>query len=125
MKNRIEIFNYLHDTGISNLSFDFPNKKVSIDFLFWDDIQQKEVILKTVFSGVSKFNSEYSQNINFNVIGCHDANCEVVTENQYKVTFLFDFLKQAVAWKVEINFENLELEGGLSKEAFDYKFKRA
>ncbi len=125
MKNDIEIFDYLNDTGISNLFFDFPNNKISIDFLFWDDIKQKEVVLKMLLHGVSKFNSEYSNEINFNVIGCYQANCVPIDNNKYGVTFLFDFLKQAVAWKVEIDFEKVEIIGGLTKKAFDYKFNRA
>ena len=122
--NNIEIFNYLHDTGISNMAFDFQNKKATIDFLLWDDIKQKEIVLTIILFGVSKFNSEYPENIDFNVIGCHDANCVIIKKNQYEVTFLFDFLKQAIAWKVEINFDKLEIKGGLSKDAFMYKYAK-
>lgn len=122
MKNNIEIFNYLNDKGLSNLSFDFQNKKASIDFLLWDDIKQKEEALTINLFGISKFVSDYPQDFDFNVIGCHKANCNQINEKQYEVTFLFDFLKQAVAWKVEMNFEEMEVKGGLSNEAFIYKF---
>ncbi len=122
MKNDIEIFNYLHDTGLSDFSFDFQNKKASINFLFWDDLKQKEETLTIVFFGVSKFVSDYPENMEFDVVGCHNANCTQINESQYNVTFLIDFLKQAVAWKIEMTFEKLEVKGGLSKEAFNYKF---
>ncbi len=122
MKNNIEIFNYLHDTGLSNLLFDFQNKEVSIDFLIWDDIMKKEEILTIKLLGVSKFISDYPKDIEFNVIGCHEVICTLLDNNQYNVTFLFDFLKQAVAWKVEMNFMEVEIKGGLSDKAFNYKY---
>ena len=122
MKSNIEIFDYLHDTGISNLAFDFQNKNARIDFLLWDDIRKKEVKLSLTLSGISKFNTYYEENIDFNVVGCHDAKCIPIDDNKYEVTFLFDFLKQAVAWKVTMHFENVEIKGGLSKKAFEYKY---
>ena len=125
MKNNIEIFNYLHDTGLSNLTFDFQNKKASIDFLLWDDIKQKEETLSINLFGISKFVSEYPKEYEFNAIGCHNANCTKINESKYEVTFLFDFLKQAVAWKVDMNFEKMEVKGGLSNEAFIFKFGEA
>ncbi len=125
MKNDIDIFNYLDDTGLSYLNFDFSSKKASLEFLFWDDLKRKEVPLTLFFSGVNKFKSDYPENEAFNVVGCHEANCISTGENKYEVNFLFDFLNQAVSWKVEIGFEKVEFKGGLSKEAFDYKFARA
>jgi hypothetical protein len=122
MRNNIEIFEYLHDTGVSAFNFDFQNRKAMIDFLLWDDIKKKEVKLSLTLIGISKFNSYYEQNIDFNVIGCHDAKCIPINETQYEVTLLFDFLKQAVAWKVTMNFEKVEIKGGLSKKSFEYKY---
>ncbi len=123
--NRLfEIFNSLQDTSLANLNFYFANKKISIEFLFWDDIQKQEVPMIMNLHGISKFNSEYDGKLDFNVTGCHSANCELVNENEHEVTFLFDFLKQAVAWKVEIRFQTLDIEGGLSEEAKEYKYKQ-
>jgi len=99
-KNNISSAIALQDTGLANLNFDFANKKVSIEFLFWDDIQKQEVPMTINLHGVSKFNSEYDGKLDFNVISCHSVNCVSINENEFEVTFLFDFLKQAVAWKV-------------------------
>jgi len=122
MKNDIEIFECLQDTGVAAFNFDFQTQKATFDFLLWDDIKKEEVKLSLTLSGISKFNSHYEQNIDFNVIGCHDARCVPINETQYEVTFLFDFLKQAVAWKVTMNFETVEIKGGLSKKSFEYKY---
>jgi len=118
----IEIFDYLHDTGVASLHFDFENKTISIEFLLWDDQKQEEVKLTLTLYGVTKFASDLDENLDFNVIGCHDAICKQISENQYQVIFLFDFFKQAVAWKVTIHFESLEIKGGLSKKAFQHKY---
>jgi len=122
MKNNMEIFDYLHDSGVSNFCFDFENRNVTIDFLLWDDIKKEEVKLSLMLSGISKFNSIYDQNIDFNVVGCHNAQCIQINEKEYEVTFLFDFLKQAVAWKVTMNFESVEVKGGFNKNSLDYKY---
>jgi len=124
MKNDIEILKYLHDTGVLSFVLDFQHKNATIVFLLWDDIKKKEVKLSLTLSGISKFYSHYEQDLDFNVIGCHDAKCIAINETQYEVTFLFDFLNQAVAWKVSMTFEKIEIKGGLSKKSFEYKYMR-
>ncbi len=55
MNNNIEIFDYLHDTGISELNFDFENRSLSLTFLLWNDEEQKEFPLTLELNGVSQF----------------------------------------------------------------------
>jgi len=112
----MEIFDYLHDTGLSELNFDFLNRKVILTFLLWNYEEQKEIPLTLELHSVTQFNSEYEQNLEFNVVGCYSAECEITENKQYKIIFLFDFLKQAVAWKVEICCESFELTNESSKK---------
>jgi len=49
---------------------------------------------------------------------------EEVNFCETEISFLFDFLKQAIVWKVEIRFESFVIEGGLSEKAMKLKFDK-
>ncbi len=123
MVNSIEIFDYLHDTGMSNFAFDFDNRKLAIDFLFWDDIKQEEVVLTITLLGVTKFISEYPEDMEFNPEGCNNAVCKKITDKKYEVEFAFELWQGQVVWEVIIDFETLTVTGGLSEEALKYKYE--
>ena len=114
MKNTIELFDYLDDTGLRQFHFDFEKRKITFEFLFWDEVQDQEIAVNFILSGISKFETETDSIIPFQVVGCLQADCVFITENQYEVTFLFDLLAQSAGWKIIIRFEELEI-GNLKK----------
>ena len=122
MKNELEIFDYLHDTGITSLNFNFEKREVSLEFTFWDDQEQQEVPLQLNLLGVTKFDSDYPENLDFHVVGCHSAQVQQIGAHEYEATFLLDFLKNAVSWKVVIGFQGMEVIGGLTQAALIEKY---
>jgi len=122
MKNELEIFDYLHDTGVTSLEFNFEKREISLVFTLWDDLEQQEVPLQLNMLGVSKFQSEYPENLDFQVVGCHSAQVQQTGAHEYEATFLLDFLKNAVSWKVVIGFHGMEVIGGLTQAALIEKY---
>ncbi len=110
MKNTIELLDYLDDTGLRQFQFDFEKREITFEFLFWDDIQNQEISINFILSGISKFETETHLAIPFQVVGCLQANCIFIAKNQYEVTFLFDLLAQSAGWKMVVGFEKLEIE---------------
>jgi len=122
MKNNFKVFDYLHDTGITSLNFNFEKREVSLEFTFWDDQEHQEVPLQLNLLGVTKFHSDYPENLDFQVVGCHSAQVQQTGAHEYEATFLLDFLKNAVSWKVVIGFQRMEVSGGLTQAALIEKY---
>lgn len=126
MKNStLQIFNKvdLHDSVLSAFNFDFENQKMKITFELYDDLNEKYVPIDYEFYKISKFLSKYPEELSFKPSGCYSASCKQIEENKYEAVFLLEFHPANVVWEVIINFENIKITGGLSKEAEEYSNK--
>ncbi len=113
-----------HDTGVSQLLFDFQNRTCSVTFKFWDDLANQETEMKLIFENVKKFYSDYHKDLSFNIVGCYSADCIKKSEKNYEIDFTFEIEDNGCAvpaWQVVIGFEDLKTQGGLSLEALAYK----
>ena len=126
MKDKVlEIFKTveLHDSALSNLNFAFEQQTLEIIFELYDDLNESYEPIHFKFGKVTKFISEYPEDMEFNPEGCHNAVCKKKAENKYEVEFAFELWQGQVVWGVIIDFETLKVTGGLSEEALKYKYE--
>ncbi len=136
MKEAItEFFSWyeLHDTPIKGLTFDFMSQTLCLVMPEYDDLAQTEVELRLVFKGLNKYVFDYpSEDFVFDMLAIYQATLTPSAENTYELLLLIDMpenkmtdgtYRQFTVGKMLIGFADLEVIGGLCREAMEYKWK--
>lgn len=129
------VWHTLHDTPITSLHFDFQNQSVVWILDCYDDIIKQDIELRLVFKNVNKFLFEYPDGeFTFDMRAVYSTEIKKISENYYELDVLVDMPQMALVngrhheftvGKMLIGFADMEVIGGLSREAMEYKWKEA
>ncbi len=127
------VWHTLHDTPITSLHFHFENQSVIWVLDCYDDIAKQDAELRLVFKKVSKFLFDYpADEFVFDMRAVYSAKIHKLTETLYELEALIDMpeikethgkQREWVVGKMLIGFVDLEVIGGLSREAMEYKWR--
>jgi hypothetical protein len=118
----------LYDIPIESVFLDFTNRNIQLNIKDCD-AAQNSVELRLVLKNVSKFLFEYPHDkFLFSVKAIHRIKFEMLLKKYYELTLLLDMerIEDEVEFTVGemlIGFEDLEIIGGLSREAMAYKWQ--
>lgn len=125
----------LHDTPIKGLIFDFTAQTACLVMQEYDDLEQLNVELSLLFKGITKYTFEYpTEDFVFDMLAIYQATLIEIAGNSYELTLLIDMpenkltdgsYREFTVGKMLIGFADMEVIGGLSREAMEYKWKEA
>jgi hypothetical protein len=113
-----------HDIDVSNMSFDFKNRALTMEFVEFDEILNEDKKLTLTFNGVYSFVSDYpTDDFEFEVMGCNDAHCKKLTEQKYEVNFIFELDRKKIqpVYSLTIGFTSMDVMRLLSPKAIEFK----
>ncbi len=127
----VEFFEWydLNDTPIEALHFDFLNQSISLVMEDYDDQTEQVVPCTLLFKGVHKYTFDYPvERFFYEMKAIYRVKLNVIHENYYELEILIDMKRiedgiEFTVGKMLIGFQDLEVIGGLSREAMEYKWK--
>ena len=126
----IDFFSWyrLHDVPLDGLYFDFQNQSIAM-ILDDCDRDSHDVELRLVFKQVTKYTFDYPiEDFYFAIRDIYSAKLEKITDQNYELclTVTMPAKDTGLEWDVGemlIGFSDMEVIGGLSREAMEYKWK--
>ncbi len=122
----------LHDIPIDGLQFDFQTQTITL-ILDDCDRESQDVELRLVFKKVSKYTFEYPvEEFVFDMRAVYSTQIRKLEDNQYELEVLIDMpeikktygkQREWVVGKMLIGFAEMEVIGGLSREAMEEKWR--
>ncbi len=131
----VEFFDWyvLYCLPIHKVEFDFANQSLRLDLCDYEIRDDQDLPLQLVFKKVSKYTFEYpSDEFLFDMRTIYRAKLEKITENEYELALKIDMPEiilregkhhEFTVGKMLIGFADMEVIGGLSREAMEYKWK--
>jgi hypothetical protein len=126
----VEFFEWyrLHDVPIDELAFDFQNQRI---ILVLDDCDRnaEDVPMRLVFKKATKYTFDYPvENFYFEIRDIYKAKLEKISDQNYELRLRVTMPAKntGLEWDVGlmlIGFADMEVIGGLSREAMEYKWK--
>ncbi len=127
----VEFFEWyvLYDISMNGLQFDFQSQ--SIILVINDcDREGEDVELRLIFKKITKYTFEYPvDRFFYEMKAIYRVKLLLAQENYYELEVLIDMERIAdgvefTVGKMLIGFADLEVIGGLSREAMEYKWKK-
>ncbi len=131
----IEFFEWynLYFLPVEKIEFDFQTRSMRLVLMDYETREDQEIDLQLIFKEVHKYTFEYPQDeFLFEMRAIYRAKITKLEENNYELYLLIDMPKietrhdkhdEITVGKMLIGFADLEVIGGLSREAMEYKWK--
>ncbi len=119
----------LHDTPVRGLHFDFQKQTINMVFENYDDFIHDFIEGQFIFKKVHTFTFDYPvEDFYFEIKDIYSAKLEKITDQSYELSLKVTMPAKdtGLEWdvgKMLIGFADLEVIGGLSREAMEYKWK--
>ncbi len=122
----------LRDTPINGLEFDFVQQTIRFLLEDYDDLIEQPVEFIMLFKGVSLFTFQYpTDEYEFEMRAIFESNLVVKDDQTYELHLIIDMPKkdtkirpsEYAVGEMRIGFTDLEVIGGLSREAMEFKYQ--